>query len=72
MSEQQAELLTVGQVAERLGVAVHKVVYAVRSRSITPAGRAANVRVFTGDQVPEIRAAVEQIKANRTAGMRMP
>jgi len=44
-------LLTVGEIAQRLGVPLHRVEYLIRSRRIVPASRAGNVRVFAEDDV---------------------
>ena len=38
---------TVGSIADRLGVPVHRIRYVVESRGIEPTGRAGNARVFT-------------------------
>ena len=47
MTASAKPLLTVGVIAHRLSVPVHRVEYAIRSRNIRPRGRAGNARVFT-------------------------
>jgi DNA-binding transcriptional MerR regulator len=37
---------TVGEIARRLGVPLHRVEYLIRARGIRPASRAGNARVF--------------------------
>lgn len=48
-------LLTLGIVAERAGVPIHKVQYYVRSRGIEPSARAGNLRVFDAGLVERVR-----------------
>ena len=47
MSESTTLMPTVGEIARRLGVPVHRVQYVVRSRGISPACRAGNAHVFS-------------------------
>lgn len=39
--------VTSGEIAERCGVKLHKVVYLLRSRGIQPIRRFANIRIFS-------------------------
>lgn len=47
MSESATSVPTVGEIARRLGVPVHRVQYVIRSRGIRPACRAGIARVFS-------------------------
>ena len=58
-------LPTVGEIASRLGVPIHRVEYVVRSRDIEPAGRAGNARVFSEAAVDRIRSECHLIDADR-------
>ena len=40
-------VLSVGEIARRHHVPLHRVLYVIRSRDIQPAGKAGNARVFT-------------------------
>ena len=51
-------LLTVGVIAQRLGVPVHRIEYIIRARSVAPAGRAGGARVFSEAAVSEIESVV--------------
>jgi hypothetical protein len=58
---QTDELLSVGEVATRLGVALHRVLYAIKANEIEPARRAAGrFRLFDGEAVEKIRAEVNR------------
>ena len=48
-------LLTLGIVAERAGVPIHRVQYFVRSRNIQPTARAGNLRVFDPRVIDRVR-----------------
>ncbi len=52
------KLLTISQVAKRLGVASHRVDYLVSSRAIKEAGRVGNYRVYGEQEVELIKAAL--------------
>jgi DNA-binding transcriptional MerR regulator len=58
-------LLTVGVIAERLGVPVHRITYVIESRSIRPAGRAGNAKVFTEADVQHIAGELRRIAEER-------
>ncbi len=51
-------LLTVGEIAKRLDVSLHRVEYILRSRRIQPAGRAGNARVFSEEDLTAIKVAL--------------
>jgi hypothetical protein len=54
----------VSQIAEELGVPVHRVRYAIQTRGIQEAGWAGTARLFDEEGVARIAAAVSQISAN--------
>ncbi|TAJ20341.1 MAG: hypothetical protein EPO65_04035 [Dehalococcoidia bacterium] len=47
-------LITVGQIALRLQVPLHRVEYAIRAHNIAPIGRAGNARVFSEETVAQL------------------
>ena len=51
-------LMTVGEIANRLGVPLHRVEYAVLAHDISPVGRAGNARVFDDSALKRIKAAL--------------
>lgn len=55
-------LMTVGRVAEHLGVPLHRVEYAIVSRQVRPAGRAGNLRLFDAEGVRQIAEALESVR----------
>jgi DNA-binding transcriptional MerR regulator len=57
-------LLTLPQVAQRLGVPAHRVDYVVESRAIEPAGRLGRYRVYGEAEVERIKAALAEADAN--------
>lgn len=59
---------TVGVIAQRLGVPIHRVAYIIRARGIAPVGRAGNARTFAEEQVEQISVELHQIEeARRTS-----
>lgn len=60
-----ADCLTVGQIAERLGVTSNRVSYAVAQYRIKPAGRVGILRVWSADDLPRIKSALARIAENR-------
>jgi DNA-binding transcriptional MerR regulator len=64
---------TIGEIAKRLGEALHRVEYVIRTRGIQPAGRAGNVRIFTEPDVALIAHELRLIDARqREAGYDAP
>ena len=61
MSVSTPTALTVGEIAKRLGVPLHRVLYVVRSRDIRPASRAGNVRVFAESDLMYIGSEIRRI-----------
>lgn len=51
---------TVGTIATRFGVPVHRVAYVVKAHGIKPAGRVANLRVFGQEEVKRIAAVLRK------------
>lgn len=59
------DVLTLGDVARRLGVARTRVDYAIAKVGIRERGRAGVLRLFSEDQVPVIEAALSTVRENR-------
>ena len=59
-------LPTVGEIARRLGLPIHRVEYVIKSRSIHPEGRAGNARVFSDAAVDRISSECRRMDAERT------
>lgn len=59
---------TVGEIARRLGVPVHKVEYLIRARGIVPMAWAGNARVFAESDVHRIGAELRRIEDEREVG----
>jgi DNA-binding transcriptional MerR regulator len=58
---------TVGEIARRLGVPLHRVEYVIRSRAIRPSVRAGNLRVFTEADVQHIASELRRIAEDRSS-----
>jgi hypothetical protein len=56
---------TVGEIARRLGVPLHKVEYVIRARAIAPQGWAGNARVFSEADVARIQSELKRIAAEK-------
>lgn len=61
-------LLTVGEIARRLGKELHRVEYVIRSRNIPPVGWAGNARVFRDADLARIAAELDRIDREREGG----
>ena len=62
-------LITVGVIAKRLGVPLHRVVRIVRTRShIKPKARAGICRLYDSESVAMVRDALNAIDARRASG----
>lgn len=57
---------TIGQIARQLGVARSRLDYAVSKVGIKERGRAGIIRLFSPDQIPSMRAALETVRPHRT------
>ena len=58
-------LLTVGEIARRLGQPLHRVEYVIRSRNILPAGWAGHARVFRDADLMRVASELERIERER-------
>jgi hypothetical protein len=58
-------LLTVGEIARRLGREVHRVEYVIRSRRLRPVGWAGHARVFSDADLQYIAAELQRIARDR-------
>ena len=56
---------TIGEIARRLGVSIHRIEYVIRARGIEPCGRAGNARVFDEATVDLISAELKQIEKTK-------
>lgn len=65
MSQTQ-NMATVGEIASKLQVPIHRVEYVIRARKIQPQCRAGNARVFTDADVEYIAAELAQINRTRS------
>jgi len=63
--ESTARFLTIGDIADRLRVSRRRLDYALTTYSIAPAFRAGITRLWTEDDLPRIKAALERIASNR-------
>jgi hypothetical protein len=59
-------LPTVGEIARRLDEPIHRVEYILRSRAITPVGRAGHARVYSDEDVELIAEELRRIDADRS------
>ena len=58
-------LPTVGEIAQRLGVSVHRVTYVIDSRRIQPVGWAGNAKVFSEADVQRIASELARIERDK-------
>jgi hypothetical protein len=56
---------TVGEIARRLGVPLHRVEYVIRSRNLHPCGLAGHARVFTEADVAHIASELRRMDDDR-------
>jgi len=70
MTDRVPVALTVGEIARRLGVPIHRVEYMIRSRNLAPVSRAGNCRVFAEADVTFIGAQIRRIDAERELPLR--
>lgn len=63
---------TVGAIARRLGVPVHRVAYLLRARQRTPVGRAGNLRIFSEEDIHWVEAELRRIDAEKTSRSELP
>ena len=61
-------MLTVGEIAKRLGVPLHRVEYLIRARDLQPAAWAGGYRVFSEADLAYIGSQLKRIDAERVPG----
>ena len=66
MSDSTLLFASVGTIARRLCVPVHRVQYIVRSRGIKPKGRAGNTKVFDEPEITRIAEELRLIEETRS------
>ena len=59
------QMFTVGELARRAGVPVHRVTYVIETRDIEPLGRAGQARVFGREAAEQVLEELRQIAAAR-------
>ncbi len=57
-----SNLVTTGEIARTLGIARPRVDYAIEKAGIKERGRAGILRLYSPDQIPVIRAALETVR----------
>lgn len=65
-------LLTVGEIARRLGQPVHRIEYIILSRKIQPAGWAGHARVFEDSDLRRIAGELRRIAEDRGDSLTLP
>ena len=65
MSISAPSMATIGEIARRLSVPIHRVEYVIRARRIRPCGWAGNARVFPDHAVEVIASELERINTPR-------
>lgn len=64
------QLLTLGQLARRLNISIHRLKYALDSYRIEPRTRIGITRCWCEQDLPAIRSALARVEANRKGGAR--
>jgi DNA-binding transcriptional MerR regulator len=59
------QMFTVGELARRAGVPVHRVTYVIETRGIAPIGRAGQARVFSQEAAEQVLEELQQINRLR-------
>jgi DNA-binding transcriptional MerR regulator len=67
MSSDLPVSLTVGVLAKRLGIPIHRVEHLIRSRNIKPTSRAGNSRVFSESDLTKLASIVQRIDTGKAA-----
>jgi DNA-binding transcriptional MerR regulator len=68
MASVHSSVPTVGEIARRLSVPIHKVEYVIRARGIVPVAWAGNARVFGEADVQRIASELRRIEDEREVG----
>jgi hypothetical protein len=63
--KQSQSLLTVGEIARRLEIQVHRVEYIIKSRKVQPIGWAGHARVFSSASYMHIESELRRMEADR-------
>ena len=61
----EPKFLTVGQIADKLDVPLHRVTYVIRARAIEPAADAGQYRLFDQRALQQIQVELATISARR-------
>ena len=64
----QAQALTVGMIAERLGCPVHKIQYILKARRISPSQRVGPLRLFDEEHVAQIGEELKRVEERKAVG----
>lgn len=59
------EFLTIGEIADRLNVSMHRLKYAIDQYKIPPDRRVGIIRVWSESKLPQIQSALSKIAENR-------
>jgi DNA-binding transcriptional MerR regulator len=65
VQEPTPHLMTIGEIAERLDVSMHRLKYAIDQYKITPDRRVGIIRVWSEHKLPLIENALAKIAENR-------
>ncbi len=68
--EPMRALLTIGDLANLLGVSIHRLKYAIEQYKIEPTRRVGIIRVWSEDKVPLIENALARIAAKKSGPIR--
>jgi len=58
-------MVSIGEIANKLGVPIHRVRYIIDKRGIRPTGRIANVRTFAESDIQFIESELRRIAGDR-------
>lgn len=67
MTKSPPTVPTVGEIARREGVPVHRVEYLIRARGIRPVGRAGSAFIYAEADADRITAELRRIRGEREA-----
>lgn len=67
MSSDLPAALTIGELARRLNVPIHRVEYHIRAHCIKPSGRAGNCRLFSESDLSRLAALIARIEGMKRA-----
>jgi len=70
MSDEPLRILSVRDIAERLGVSLSRVVYAIEKLDMEPRAKLSGLRVFSEDDLPAIRDMINTIRQPPPAAIR--